>query len=98
SLKAYADAAATNGGGIPKLESLTVASNKIVLTKAPKAGLNGIMNFGTVRYVDVNGIAFDAPVLADGTDATGKTFIVSVDASGDWDGKQVQVQYLYVNV
>lgn len=97
SLKAYADNAATQGGSVPRLESLVVASNKIVLTSAPKNGINGVLNFATVRHVDVNGVAYDAPVTIDGADATGKTLIVSVDASGDWDGKSVTVQYLYVN-
>jgi hypothetical protein len=97
-LKAYADNSATQGGSLPKLEQLIVTANKIVLTKAPKAGLNGIMNFGTVRYVDSNGIAYDAPVLADATDVSGKTFIVSVDTSGQWDTFSVAVQYMYVNV
>ena len=97
-LKAYADNAATQGGSLPKLEQLIVTANKIVLTKAPKAGINGIMNFGTVRYVDSNGIAYDAPVLADATDVSGKTFIVSVDTSGQWDTFSVAVQYMYVNV
>lgn len=98
SLKAYADNAATQGGSLPKLELLVVSSNKIVLSKAPKAGINGIMNFGTVRYMDSFGMAYDAPVSVDGTDLSGKTFIVSVDASGDWDGKSVSVQYIYINV
>ena len=97
-LKAYADNAATQGGSLPKLETLVVSANKIVLSKAPKSGINGIMNFGTVRYMDSFGMAYDAPVSVDGTDLSGKTFIVSVDASGDWDGKSVSVQYIYINV
>lgn len=98
SLKAYADNAATQGGSLPMLESLFVSANKIVLSKAPKAGINGVMNFGTVRYVDNFGMAYDAPVSVDGTDQSGKTLIVAVDASGDWDGKSVQIQYIYINV
>ena len=97
SLKAYADNAATQGGSLPKLESLLVSNNKIVLSKAPKAGVNGIMNFGTVRYVDGNGIAYDAPITQDGADMSGKTFIISVDTNGQWDSFSVSVQYLYIN-
>jgi len=96
-LKAYADNAATQGGSLPKLETLIVSANKIVLSKAPKAGINGIMNFGTVRYVDGSGVAYDAPVFIDSSDASGKTYIISVDTSGQWDGFSVAIQYLYVN-
>ncbi|MFI3135539.1 MAG: hypothetical protein QX197_02055 [Methylococcaceae bacterium] len=97
SAKVYADNSATQGGSLPRVESLIVAANKIVLTNAPKGGIGGIMNFATVRYTDGNGIAYDAPVSVDSSDVTGKTFVVSVDASGEWNGFSVQVQYLYVN-
>ena len=95
-LQSYADAAATSGGGIPLLESKVVTNDRIVLTNAPKAGVSGILNFGTVRYIDGNGIAYDAPVTLDATDETNKTLIISVDASGQWNTFSVQVQYLYV--
>ncbi len=96
-MQAYADNSSTQGGSLPTIESLTVAANKIVLTHAPKNGIGGILNFATVRYTDGNGIAYDAPVTVDMTDVSGKTFVVSVDASGEWNGFSVQVQYLYVN-
>lgn len=95
-LKAYADNAASAGGALPTLESVVVAADRIVLSHAPKGGIGGVMNFATARYIDNNGVAFDAQVLIDNTDTTGKTLIVSVDTSGEWDGKTVQVQYLYV--
>lgn len=98
SLKAYADNAATQGGSLPKLESVVVSGNTIVLTKAPKSGIHGIMNFATVRYLDINGVAYDAPVTIDGSDVTGKTFTIAVDTSNQWDGFSVAVQYIYVNV
>jgi hypothetical protein len=82
---------------IPALEMLTVAANKIVLTYAPQQGVAGIMNFATVRYIDTNGIAYDAPVSVDGTDTSGKTFIISVDVSGEWNGKLVAVQYVHAD-
>lgn len=98
SLKAYADNAALMGGSLTQLENLTVTANKIVLSKAPKGGLVGILNFAQVRYLDANGSAFDAPVTVDATDISGKTFIITVDTNGQWDGKSVTVQYQYVNV
>jgi hypothetical protein len=94
-LRAYTDSVASSNGATAKLESVMVAGNKIVLAFPPKGGINGVLNFGTVRHVD-GGVAYDAPVLADGTDATGKTFVVSVDTSGEWDGKIVQVQYVHI--
>lgn len=97
SAKAYADNAATQGGSLPRVESLIVAANKIVLTSAPKGGIGGIMNFATVRYTDGSGIAYDAPVSVDVSDLSGKTFVISVDVSNEWNGNSVQVQYLYVN-
>lgn len=95
-LKAYADNAATQGGAVPVLEGLVVASNKITLTHAPKGGVNGIVNFARVSYINELGQEYQAPVTLDGTDATGKTFVVSVDVSNEWDGKTVYVQYTYV--
>lgn len=95
-LKAYIDNAAKAGGALPTLESVVVASDRIVLSHAPKGGIGGVMNFATARYIDNSGVAYDAQVLIDNNDASGKTLIVSVDTSGEWDGKSVQVQYLYV--
>jgi hypothetical protein len=95
-LKAYTDEAVRVGGALPKLESLVVAADKIVLSNAPKNGINGIMNFATVRYVDSNGVAYDAPVMLDGSDVSGKTYTIAVDTSGEWNGKSVSVQYVYI--
>jgi hypothetical protein len=85
-------AAITAGGATPMNEVVTVASGKVVLTYAPKSGVNGIMNFSTVRYTDSNGVSYDAPVIAT---ANTKEFTVSTDTAGQWDGYSVQVQYLY---
>lgn len=90
--KSETDSAISAGGATPILESLVVASGAITLTYAPKAGINGIMNFATVRYVNANSVAFDAPVLAT---ADAKVFNVSTDSAGQWDGNTVMVQYLY---
>ena len=84
------------GAAVPVLETVVVAADdKIVLTAAPQQGVAGIMNFATVRYIDSTGVAYDAPVLAkDLTDATGKTFVLSLDIADQWLGFNVQVQYV----
>lgn len=79
-------------GLVAMLETVTVAAGAITLTHAPAGGVNGIMNFGTVRYIDNEGVAFDAPVVATGEAAV---FNVSTDTGGQWDGNSVQVQYVY---
>jgi hypothetical protein len=94
--KAYADAAATAGGSVPRLESLLVTSDKIVLTDAPKNGINGIVNYGRISYVDDNNDEWIYPLLLDSTDSTGKTYTVQVGTPGDLDGKTVFIQYFYV--
>lgn len=95
-LQAYADAAAIAGGSIPVIQSLVVTDNKIVLANAPKNGVNGIMNYSRVSYIDEFNREYQAPLTLDATDTTGKTFIISLDVSGEWDTKSVLVQYLYV--
>ena len=95
-LKAYADEAVRVGGAVDALESLIVTANKIVLTNKPKHGVASIVNFGRVSYLDENNNEFLYPVSIDATDATGKTFTVSVDVSGELDTKSVFVQYSYV--
>ena len=77
----------------PIIESITVSSGKVTLANTPKEGVNGIMNFATVRHTDNNGVSYDAPVVAT---ANPKEFTVSTDTAGQWDGKTVQVQYLYM--
>jgi hypothetical protein len=94
-LRAYANSVAAQGGSIPVLESALVTGDSIILANAPKAGINGVLNFGTVRYVDGSGVAYDAPILNDATDTTGKTFTIAVDTSGQWNGLSVSVQYVY---
>jgi hypothetical protein len=90
--KGETDAAITAGGATPMNEVVTIASGKVVLTYAPKNGLNGIINFGTVRYTDSNGVSYDAPLVAT---ANSKEFNVSTDTAGQWNGYSVLVQYLY---
>lgn len=89
---AYVEPLLSSAGATPILESVVVAGDLITLTHAPKGGINGVMNFGTVRFVDEQTQAFDAPLVAT---ANPKEFTVSVDVSLEWDTKTVQVQYLY---
>ncbi len=91
-VKDYAQAAVAQGGGIPLMESLVVTGDEITLSNAPRGGINGIMNFGTVRYMDENNSAWDAPVIAT---ADPKVFLVSADSAGQWDGQEVKIQYIY---
>lgn len=91
-VKAAIDAAAS-GGVTPVLENLVVAvGGLITLTNAPVGALNGVMNFGTVRYVDETGVAYDAPLVAT---AQPKEFTISTDTANQWDTKTVAVQYLH---
>lgn len=91
-VKAAIDAAAS-GGVTPVLENLVVAvGGLITLTNAPVGALNGVMNFGTVRYIDETGVAYDAPLVAT---AQPKEFTISTDTANQWDTKTVAVQYLH---
>lgn len=82
------------GPGIAALlENVVVTAGAITLSHAPAGGVSGVMNFGTVRYINGEGVAFDAPVVAT-ADAT--VFNVSTDTAGQWDGFSVQVQYVYI--
>lgn len=77
----------------PVLENLVVAvGGLITLTNAPVGALNGVMNFGTVRYIDETGVAYDAPLVAT---AQPKEFTISTDTVNQWDTKTVAVQYLH---
>lgn len=81
------------GPGIAALlENVVVTAGSITLSHAPAGGVSGVMNFGTVRYINGEGVAFDAPVVATGDAAV---FNVSTDTAGQWDGFSVQVQYVY---
>ena len=93
--KAETDDKIRLGGAIFVTETVSVASDKIVLTNAPKNGI--VFNFATVRHVDANFVSYDIPVSVTAT-AGGKEFLLSADASGQFDGKSVIVQYAYVPV
>lgn len=93
-IKTFVLEATRTGGSVFKTESVVVNADKIVLAEAPKDGL--ILNFATVRHIDVSGAAYDVPVSKDGTDASGKTFILAPTTPGEFDTKSVLVQYPYV--
>lgn len=94
SAKAYADEAARLGGSRTVMQTVTVVGSTITLANAPKDGLGSVLNFAMVRHVDVNGVAYDAPLI--GTADT-KQFVVSTDTADQWDGFSVMVQYIYVD-
>ena len=88
----FTQAAVAQGGGVPFMESVVVSGDEITLSHVPRGGINGIMNFGTVRYMDENNSAWDAPVIAT---ADPKVFVVSADSEGQWNGNSVKIQYIY---
>lgn len=90
---AYVAEELSTAGAVPAFETLVVAGSNITLTNAPKGGIAGILNFTTVRYINGDGVAFDAPVVATGE---ANVFSISTDTADQWDGFSVQVQYLYV--
>lgn len=73
-------------------ETVVVSGNTITLANAPKNGIAGVLNFSTVRYIDGEGIAYDAPVVVTGEPAE---FTISTDTADQWDGLAVQIQYVY---
>ena len=89
------DAAIRLGGAIFITENVTVTADKITLSYEPKNGL--IFNFATVRHVDANFVSYDIPVTITATPGN-KEFLLSADASGQFDGKSVIVQYAYIPV
>lgn len=73
-------------------ETVVVAGSTITLAHAPKNGTAGVLNFATVRHIDGDGIAYDAPVVVT---AEPTEFTISTDTADQWDGLSVQVQYMY---
>lgn len=74
-------------------ENVTVTGDTIVLTAAPLSG--AVFNFGTVRNLGNGGVAYDIPVVIDGSDLTGKTFTLQPDTASQFDGLTVAVQYAH---
>lgn len=93
-VQSFVAEAVRTGGTRYMSESRVVSGDSIVLSYAPKDGM--VLNFGTVRFIDVDDTAADIQVTVDGTDATGKTYTLAGDTAGQFDGKQVTIQYPYV--
>ena len=85
------DLAIANGGSIFVTEVTAVASDSITLAHTPKNGV--IFNFATVRHTDANFVSYDIPVAVG---ATANVFNLSPNSAGEFDGKDVVVQYAYV--
>lgn len=72
-------------------ETLTVSNiGQIVLQHVPAV----ILNFGTVRHIDANGIAYDIPVQLDGTAPGNKTYLLLADTAGQFNNESVVIQYI----
>lgn len=89
--KAEVDAAIAGGGSVFVTEVLTVDADSITLGHAPKNGV--IFNFSTVRHTDSNFVSYDIPVSVG---ASANVFNLSPNSSGEFDGKDVVVQYAYI--
>jgi hypothetical protein len=92
-VKALVAAAATAAGAVFTSETLVVSGDTIVLTNKPRDGV--IFNYGCVRHIDVNNVVTEIEVVVDNGDATGKTYTVSGDSTGQFDTKSVKIQYAY---
>lgn len=71
-------------------ESTAVVLGQIHLQHAAAV----ILNFGTVRYTDINGTSFDVTVSLDTNQSNNKTYYVMSDTPGQFDGQNVLVQYI----
>lgn len=89
-VKAYVDALPAPERVGVYAESPVVVGNTITLTK-PITSLASVLNFTCVRYIDQDGVSFDAPLAT--TDIPGE-FTVSTDYADQWDGFTVHIQYL----
>lgn len=91
----YIDSIANEGGPSYLNETLTVVGSDITLTQTPLNGIHSILNFATVRHTDMNGIAYDAPVIST---ADPKVFTVATTTPDEWDGLDVGIQYTHETV
>ena len=89
--KAEVDSNISAGGAVFITESLLVTADTIQITHAAKADM--LFNFNTVRHTDSNFVSYDMPAQATASGST--TYDLSPNASGDFDGKMVSVQYAY---
>jgi hypothetical protein len=86
------DSAIAAGGAVFVTETLTVASDQITLTEVAKSDM--LFNFNTVRHTDANFVSYDIPATVSA--AGSKTYNLSPNSSGEFDGLSVVVQYAYV--
>ncbi len=89
--KEETDDAIGSGGANFITETVTVSSDTITLANAPKNGV--ISNFTCVRNIDENGVASDIPTTASDDDEL--VFNIHPDSAGQFDDKDVMVQYAY---
>lgn len=94
-VQSYVQSQTAAAGQKTVLENVTVAGDTIALTYEPTDGTASILNFATVRYIDADGVAYDAPVAST---ANAGEFTVGVDTAGQWDGFTIQVQYQHKGV
>lgn len=79
-----------NGGAVFITETLNVVSDAITVSNPIKDGV--IFNFSTVRHINSNGVAFD---IEASTTVGGTTVTLSPDSTGEFDDKNVMIQYSY---
>lgn len=91
-MKTFVNGRISASSAMPFTEQLSVVGDQITLTHTPRGGVAGIMNFSTIRWVDANGVSWDAPVAAT---ADPKVFEILADEDEQWSGNTVMVQYLY---
>ena len=90
--KSETDVAIRTGGAVFITEVLSVTADKIVTTYVPKNGM--VFNFATVRHTDESFVSYDIPVITTGG-SDGKEFQLYPNSTGQFDGKDVIIQYAY---
>lgn len=91
-IKAYVDGVSSVGGIVPAMEKPLVSGSNITLSQPPVDGVHGVGNFGNVRYTDVNGVSYDAPVVST---VDNKVFTILTETVDLWDGLEVSIQYYH---
>ena len=88
------DSAIAAQSNVTKNLSGVVANDKVTFAQAPIGGINGIA-FGICRVfgviVSAPNVADEVEITLDASDASGKTFIINGDVSGEYNGKTAKV-------